>query len=210
MSDNQNTYIYALIDPRMNQVRYIGQTVNLALRIGAHISEAVNRDIGYRAKWIKELLDAGLRPEIEPIDLVSIAEATEREKFWITEFRRRGCNLTNMVYGGPDGKTIQHPKQKRPRCRVFQKSQETGAAQARPERQGYKECRVVMGSIQRPVVHTVVLNGVLADEKLTRDMARRAVHVAAGFSFPATVWDSENKYGYRVYAKSARKITEDE
>jgi hypothetical protein len=24
------------------------------------------------------------------------------------------------------------------------------------------------------------------------------------------VWDSENRYGYRVYAKSARKITEEE
>lgn len=71
-----------------------------------------------------------------------------------------------------------------------------------------KQLTVVTGPVYNPQVHTVVLNGVLADEKLTRDMARRAVHVAAGLSYPATVWDSENKYGYRVYAKSARKITE--
>lgn len=73
-----------------------------------------------------------------------------------------------------------------------------------------KQLTVTTGPSYNPQVHTVVLNGVLASEKLTRGMARRAVHVAAGLSFPATVWDNEYNFGYRVYARSTRKITEED
>lgn len=70
-----------------------------------------------------------------------------------------------------------------------------------------KQLTVTTGPSHNPQVQQVVLNGVQASERLTRDMARRAVHVAAGYSYPATVWDSEHNFGYRVYAKSARKLS---
>ncbi len=73
-----------------------------------------------------------------------------------------------------------------------------------------KQLTVVTGPVYNPQVCQVVLNGVQASERLTPQLARRAVQAAAGLSYPATVWDSENRYGYRVYAKSARKITEEE
>lgn len=69
-----------------------------------------------------------------------------------------------------------------------------------------KQLTVTYGPSYNPQMCQVVLNGVLAHERLTRNMARRAVHAAAGLSFPATVWDNEHNYGYRVYAKSARKL----
>jgi len=65
-------------------------------------------------------------------------------------------------------------------------------------------CIVLTGKLYHALAHHQ------ASERLTPQLARRAVQAAAGLSYPATVWDSENKYGYRVYAKSARKITEDE
>ena len=73
-----------------------------------------------------------------------------------------------------------------------------------------KQLTVVTGPVYNPQVCQVVLNGVQADERLTPQLARRAVQAAAGLSSPATVWDKEHGYGYRVYAKSARKITEEE
>lgn len=73
-----------------------------------------------------------------------------------------------------------------------------------------KQLTVVTGPVYNPQVCQVVLNGIEASDKLTPKMARQAVHAAARYSYPATVWDNEHGYGYRVYAKSARKITEDE
>lgn len=73
-----------------------------------------------------------------------------------------------------------------------------------------KQLTVVTGPVYNPQVQQVVLNGVQASERLTPQLARRAVHVAAGFSYPATVWDNEHNYGYRVYANSARKIAAEE
>ncbi len=73
-----------------------------------------------------------------------------------------------------------------------------------------KQLTVTTGPSYNPVKQQVVLNGIQASDKLTPKMARQAVHAAARYSYPATVWDKEHGYGYRVYAKSARKITEEE
>jgi len=53
---------------------------------------------------------------------------------------------------------------------------------------------------------TVMLNGVLPNERLTPRMAARAARVACGHRSGVMVWDSENDLGYRLYAKSARKL----
>lgn len=72
-----------------------------------------------------------------------------------------------------------------------------------------KQLTVITGPSYNPQVQQVILNGIEASDKLTPKMARQAVH-AARYSYPATVWDKEHGYGYRVYAKSAHKITEEE
>ncbi len=69
-----------------------------------------------------------------------------------------------------------------------------------------KQLVVITGPSWNPAKHTVVLNGVLAEERLTPAMARRAVYVAVKASYPATVWDNGLGYGYRLYRHSHRKI----
>ena len=74
------------------------------------------------------------------------------------------------------------------------------------EHNSQKEIMVVRGPRWSPLVDTVLLNGVSAGERLTPKMARRAIHVAGGFCEPATAWDREYNFGYRVYTRSARKL----
>ena len=68
-----------------------------------------------------------------------------------------------------------------------------------------KEFKVITGSKMNPDVGLVQMNSVQADERLTPKLARRAVQVSAGYSFPATVWSNDD-HGYRVYRHSARKL----
>ena len=62
--------LYRLVDPRTDEVRYVGQTTNTpAVRLSSHISAARSgRFPSGRtavASWIRDLLNLGLRPIIE-------------------------------------------------------------------------------------------------------------------------------------------------
>ena len=51
-----NIFIYVLIDPRDNQVRYVGKTNNVLTRLSNHISNAKRiKHNRYVCNWIKEL-----------------------------------------------------------------------------------------------------------------------------------------------------------
>lgn len=69
-----------------------------------------------------------------------------------------------------------------------------------------KRIKVSRGPTWNPIVNQVELNGVSPEERLTPKLARRAVLVAGGYCFPATAWDQDHDYGYRVYVNSARKL----
>lgn len=46
----------------------------------------------------------------------------------------------------------------------------------------------------------------LGDAKLTPKTARIAAQIAFEGNYATEVWDLEEKYGYRIYGKSARKL----
>jgi len=69
-----------------------------------------------------------------------------------------------------------------------------------------KRIKVTRGPLQNPLVDQVQLNGVSPEERLTPKLARRAILAAGGHCFPATAWDQDFDYGYRVYVNSARKL----
>ena len=68
---------------------------------------------------------------------------------------------------------------------------------------------VTTGPRSNPIITNVQLNGVLPNERLTPQMARRAARVAFGHSNQVTVWDSHAGHGYRLYKNSARKLRMD-
>lgn len=90
--------LYALIDPRTGLLRYIGKTqLDLKSRLRAHIGDAKRRS-NRRANWIKAVLKAGLKPEIELLDEADDGCAVEQAMIGIA--RSLGCNLVNGTDGG--------------------------------------------------------------------------------------------------------------
>lgn len=94
-------FIYLLVDPRDDQVRYVGKTVDLAWRIEGHIQEGLDGGHTYKARWLKGLLDSGHVPEVRVVDEGDGESWAEAERFYIKFYRdEAGSPLTNMTDGG--------------------------------------------------------------------------------------------------------------
>jgi hypothetical protein len=94
-------YIYTLIDPETKKVRYVGKTINPKKRLSDHISES-HRIKNYRCNWIKSLLNKGLKPIIEIVEICSLINFEEREAYHIGLYNF--SELTNSDEGGQGNK----------------------------------------------------------------------------------------------------------
>jgi len=97
----EKTYIYGLIEPMTNELRYIGKTININRRYRRHINEVDLHD-SYKDRWIRKLKKNGLVPEIIIIDYVKTDEWQYWEMFYIEYFKFLGCDLTNGTKGGDE------------------------------------------------------------------------------------------------------------
>ena len=102
---------YTLSDPRSpNIIRYIGKTSQkLARRLDQHISttKRANGEKGSRnhnTNWITSLLNVGLKPLIIEIDTFECDKSSKEwqivEKYWISQCKSWGFELTNLTDGG--------------------------------------------------------------------------------------------------------------
>lgn len=91
-------YIYALIDPLTNQVRYIGKSVDPVTRFQAHCNDSVET---WRTNWIHSLAKRGARPILLLLDRLADSDDWQSaERAWIAFGRERGWPLTNCTDGG--------------------------------------------------------------------------------------------------------------
>lgn len=74
-------YIYALIDPTNQNLRYIGKTVNPHNRLKQHLSD--KDDSPHKVNWINKLQRQGLQPVLKVLEVCTDADWPERERFWI-------------------------------------------------------------------------------------------------------------------------------
>lgn len=93
------TFIYILIDPRDNQVRYVGKTKNITRRFNQHISEA-SKVRTYKNNWLLQLKLNKLRPEMVIIDECEDNSWILLEQWYIEIFKSWGYKLTNLTKGG--------------------------------------------------------------------------------------------------------------
>lgn len=127
------TLIYALIDPRTNEIRYIGKTnQKLNIRYTSHM-----RDVrpSRKLNWLISLKNAGLKPRIEIIEKLNegsvLSDWQDAERFWISYLRSIGVSLTNLTIGGEGihgfTRTSEHKKKIGDAHRGRKRSQETRA-----------------------------------------------------------------------------------
>lgn len=91
-------YIYILIDPLTNDIRYVGKTTNLARRLNAHINRAKQNKY-HSARWINSLIQKDLKPIMTTIEECNEDNWEEREIYWISYYRKL-FDLTNILDGG--------------------------------------------------------------------------------------------------------------
>lgn len=88
--------IYALVDPRTMQLRYIGSTQYPERRETEHRNDA--RSNPEKVTWIRELQAAGLQPIMRRLEVCQGGIAAyEREMAWIEACNEVGMDLLNVV-----------------------------------------------------------------------------------------------------------------
>lgn len=100
-------FIYGLVDPRTDKVRYVGKTYDLKGRLRSHMwcalhPEGVIDPESYKHRWIRKLHSLGIKPTIKLLEETIYSQANDREKYWIKFYGRE--NLTNNNDGGDDPK----------------------------------------------------------------------------------------------------------
>ena len=95
-------YLYALVDPRDDEVRYIGISINPAERFRGHINEAKKDTKTAKRRWIRSLMNQGMLPTFSVIQsgVLTWAQLGQLEIDNIAAFRADGHDLTNMTAGG--------------------------------------------------------------------------------------------------------------
>jgi hypothetical protein len=112
MSQTSQYLIYGLVDPRTNQLRYIGLSSCGLRRPKAHTTEyhlyrpdLKSNRFSHKQRWLQGLIAAGFQPDIVILEECSSREAlNEAEIFNIQYYRSIGCNLTNHQPGGYAGR----------------------------------------------------------------------------------------------------------
>jgi len=90
-------YIYVLVDPLNNQVRYVGKTWQPKTRIKTHIREAQRMKFA-KDVWISSLISRGKLPILIVVETTSVEFVDSRERYWIAKCITDGCNLTNRYH----------------------------------------------------------------------------------------------------------------
>lgn len=92
--------VYALIDPRTSEPRYVGWTTSPRARIGQHCRpSSLRRDKSHKGAWVSKLAASGVRPEMIVLES-DPSDRCEAERFWVEYLRFLGANLTNIQAGG--------------------------------------------------------------------------------------------------------------
>jgi hypothetical protein len=89
-------YVYTLVDPRNNEVRYVGITINAEARLKQHIGEIGGNE--KKVAWIKELKGQNLEPTMLVVDTAdSVEQGRDRENYWIAYYLNKGIQLLNIA-----------------------------------------------------------------------------------------------------------------
>lgn len=108
------TLVYALLDPRSGEARYVGKTSGtLERRVANHIQQSPKRKLP-SSNWIRSLVGNGLRPSAIVLEAVPAGgDWIEAERFWIEYLRSLGARLLNLTHGGEGLAGLVHTQEHR-------------------------------------------------------------------------------------------------
>ena len=93
--------IYGLVDPRTDEVRYIGKSSSGLVRPKRHFFPSVLKEKNYKANWLRNVIAAGHSAPVVVLEELDMEDAlNDAECFWIAQGRGLGWPLTNLTAGG--------------------------------------------------------------------------------------------------------------
>lgn len=98
------TFIYALIDPNTNQVRYVGKSDNPEKRLSRHLGFFEPKST-HKQNWLKSLMENHQEPILKILEEVDQPVWKDAERKWIKFYKDQGVVLTNTAEGGIGGYT---------------------------------------------------------------------------------------------------------
>lgn len=90
-------FIYALVDPRTDAIKYVGRSENVQRRTRAHKTTPTNPEM---AAWLQELGSLGLEPRAQVLEKATNVTCDEAEVRWINEHRATVLNVFSASLGG--------------------------------------------------------------------------------------------------------------
>jgi hypothetical protein len=92
-------FIYFLVDPRSDEIRYVGLTQFPHSRLSQHLKD---KTYSPKRTWLLELRKARVLPEMKVIEVTyNRSEGEARELWWIETLLGKGCKLTNTTKTAP-------------------------------------------------------------------------------------------------------------
>lgn len=92
---NRTVWIYAMIDPRDQLVKYIGQTVNLKTRYSAICHGVISCSMKVR-EWVHGMKQDKVKPTMIILQETNQTDAGKVELKWIMTFLEAGAPLLNQ------------------------------------------------------------------------------------------------------------------
>ena len=104
-------FLYKLVDPITEEIKYIGYTKRPKVRLWEHIRDAKRGLKTYKCDWIRSLIIKNQKPIIEIISSFEYQdEVTKEEIRLIKELKESGYKLTNLTEGGDGQRGIKLKK----------------------------------------------------------------------------------------------------
>ena len=113
-------YIYCLVDPRSNLVRYIGKTINPKTRRYQHVCKQSETEDNFRTKWLNSLLRLKLKPIFKILEICPLDQFEIRESYYISVYKSKVTNGDETGQGNKNRSRIFLEKSNIPRKIVYQ------------------------------------------------------------------------------------------
>ena len=96
-------YIYLLICPLSQKVRYVGCSKNPKARYSSHIRESIQRQNTRKKEWINSLIKKGLKPKQQIInELYTAEESRQAEQIAVEKYIETIYNIHSPKKGAKD------------------------------------------------------------------------------------------------------------
>ncbi len=99
LSSERTVDIYGLVDPRNDELRYVGWAYCAQKRLKGHLEDtrSTKKKPTHKVCWLRTLSD---QPNLIIFETLPESDWSEAERFWIAYFKSLGCRLTNATDGG--------------------------------------------------------------------------------------------------------------